>query len=211
MNSFLSKKTGYYIIFAAFCTAGIIFDFIKFPAPIIFPDFLKMDISVIPSVIIAFTFGVLPGILLEFIKNTVHLFIFYEDSKSINEIANFIINCSFIYCAGALYTKNITKKNAVIGCLLGSLAITAAAAFIHNSFVIPAYDEILYHTPEDIIEAVQKTIPFVKTQTEYILYCITPFYLLKGLLATGITVLIYKKIEPLLNWHEYYPDENQNE
>ena len=45
-------------------------------------------------------------------------------------------------------------------------------------------------------------IPFIKTKLDVVLYNAFPFNLLKGLVITGFTMLVYKRIRPLLKGRE---------
>ena len=49
-----------------------------------------------------------------------------------------------------------------------------------------------------LIASFGEFIPFIKTKLDVVLYNAFPFNLLKGLVITAFTMLVYKRIRPLL-------------
>ena len=94
--------------------------------------------------------------------------------------------------AGIIYKKNKTYKNAVIGLIVGVLAMTIGASISNYYVMIPFYAKVFGMPLEKIIamgSAVNKHVVDFKT---LILYAIVPFNLLKGTVVSLITILIYK-------------------
>jgi riboflavin transporter FmnP len=57
---------------------------------------------------------------------------------------------------------------------------------------------------DQLIASFGEFIPFIKTKLDVVLYNAFPFNLLKGLVITAFTMLVYKRIRPLLKGkHEH--------
>ena len=158
----------------------------------------SFDISDVPSLIGAFALGPMAGVLVQLIKNLLKLFVAGTDTAVVGEIANFIVGSVFAYVAGLIYYREKTFKNAIIGLVVGVLAMTVAISIANYYVMIPFYSKA-YGLPLDtIIEmstAVNKYVVDLKT---LIVYAVVPFNLLKGAVSSLLTILLYKRISPIL-------------
>ncbi len=172
---------------------AFVLQYLEFPIPIM-PGFIKFDFSDLPALIGAFAYGPVAGILVEFIKNLLHCTV--TQSFTVGELSNFILGAIFTGTAGLIYKKNKTKKGAVIGAIVGSLAM-GIVSFPSNLFVVyPAYNKFM---PMDaIIGMYSEILPSVGKLWQALLIFNVPFTIVKGLISTLITVLIYKRISPVL-------------
>lgn len=172
---------------------AFVLQYLEFPIPVM-PGFIKFDFSDLPALIGAFAYGPVAGILVEFIKNLLHCTV--TQSFTVGELSNFILGAVFTGTAGLIYKKNKTKKGAVIGAIVGSLAM-GIVSFPSNLFVVyPAYNKFM---PMDaIIGMYSEILPSVGKLWQVLLIFNVPFTIVKGLVSTLITVLIYKRISPVL-------------
>lgn len=172
---------------------AFVLQYLEFPIPVM-PGFIKFDFSDFPALIGAFAYGPVAGILVEFIKNLLHCTV--TQSFTVGELSNFILGAIFTGTAGLIYKKNKTKKGAVIGAIVGSLAM-GIVSFPSNLFVVyPAYNKFM---PMDaIIGMYSEILPSVGKLWQALLIFNVPFTIVKGLVSTLITVLIYKRISPVL-------------
>ena len=172
---------------------AFVLQYLEFPIPVM-PGFIKFDFSDLPALIGAFAYGPVAGILVEFIKNLLHCTV--TQSFTVGELSNFILGAVFTGTAGLIYKKNKTKKGAVIGAIVGSLAM-GIVSFPSNLFVVyPAYNKFM---PMDaIIGMYSEILPSVGKLWQALLIFNVPFTIVKGLVSTLITVLIYKRISPVL-------------
>jgi len=168
---------------------------IEFPLPI-FPEFLKIDLGDIPAIIGGFALGPFAGFLIELIKNLLHLSI--TKTLGIGELANFAVGAAFVMASSELYKRNKNKKNAVKGLIAGTIAMTLAAGITNYYIFIPLYSKFLFPASA-MIAAASKINPGVKDISTYILYAIMPFNLIKGVVVSIITLLMYKKVSPILH------------
>lgn len=162
------------------------------------PDFLKIDLSDIPALIGAFALGPVAGVLIELVKNLLHITIKGTMTGGVGELANFIVGASFVYVAAYVYHKNKNIKNAVIGMILGTVVMTVIAGLANYFVLIPVYAKV-YGAPIDyFVEITSVVNKFVVDFETFILFAVTPFNLLKGVMVTVLTLLLYKKVSPIL-------------
>lgn len=167
--------------------------FLEFPVPLS-PSFARMDFSDFPALIGAFAFGPLCGILVELIKNTLQLFT--TSTGGVGEFANFLMGGAYAAAAGLIYQKHKTKRTALIACVIGSIAMGVTAAFANYFILLPLFENFL--PLNELIAAFGSFMPFIHTKLDIVLFNALPFNLLKGLVIGFVTMLVYKRISPLL-------------
>ncbi len=170
---------------------------LSFPIAVIFPSFLKMDLSDLPALLGAFTLGPIAGVFIELIKNLLNILIKGTDTGGIGELSNFIVGSSFVIPASIIYIKWKNKKGATAGMVAGIVVMTIVACFSNYYLIIPLYQTFI---PLDTIIGMaamaNKAIVDIPT---YILYAVVPFNIFKSVLLSLVTLLIYKKVSPLLH------------
>lgn len=148
---------------------------IEFPLPF-FPPYLKYDPSEIPALIAAFVWGPWTGVLVEFIKTM----LFFISGKStagiIGVTAAFLAGGTFVLVAGSIYERIRTKKGAVVSLFFASIATTIVMAIANYFVLLPLWGI----SPKDVL-------PLLTT-------AIIPFNLVKALLSSVATFVIYKKV-----------------
>jgi riboflavin transporter len=155
--------------------------FLEFPIPF-FPPYLKIDLSDIPAIIGGFAFGPLAGVAIELIKNLLHL-ITKTETGGIGELANFLTGASFVIVSSLIYFKNKNKKSAIIGLAVGTLVMTAVMCLANYFILLPFY---LGTAPSP------DTLGLIWSTT-------LPFNLIKGVIVSIISVLLYKSLSPILH------------
>ena len=172
---------------------AFVLQYLEFPIPIM-PFFIRFDFSDLPALIGAFAYGPLAGVIVEFIKNLLHCTV--TQSFTVGELSNFILGAVFTGTAGLIYKKNKTKKGAIIGAIVGSVIMGIISFPSYLFIVYPAYEKF---TPiNEIMDAYSKLLPSVGKLWQALLIFNVPFTIVKGLISTLITVLIYKRLSPVL-------------
>lgn len=168
--------------------------FFEFSIPFLVPSFIQMDLSELPALIGAFAMGPWYGVIICLIKNLIHLLI--TTTGGVGELSNFILGAAFVLPAGLIYQRKKTKKNAVIGSVLGA-AFMALLSVASNYFIVyPVYTAFL---PMDTILAMyQEILPSADTLLKCLVIFNMPFTFVKGVLSVIITLLIYKHISPII-------------
>lgn len=178
---------------AVLSAAAFILAYFEFPVPLS-PAFARMDISDLPALIGAFAYGPLAGVLIELVKNALQLT--STATAGVGELANFIMGGVFVFVAGAIYCRRKTKKAALTACLIASLAMGVAAAAVNYFILLPAFEAFM--PLNELIASFGEFMPFIRTKLDVVLYNALPFNLLKGLVISAVTMLIYKKLSPIL-------------
>ncbi len=161
------------------------------------PGFLKLDIADLPSLLGAFAMGPMAGVLVQLIKNILKLIVKGTSTGGVGEISNFIVGSIFAYSAGYFYYREKNFKNAVIGLTIGVITMTLCAT-ISNYFVIfPLYGKVI---PMDKIIGMSAAVnKYVVDLKSLMLFAVIPFNLIKGTVTAAITLLIYKRLSPILH------------
>lgn len=172
---------------------------IDFPVPIM-PSFIKFDVSELPALITAYAFGPWYGVLVCLLKNALHMPM--SSTQFVGELSNFLMGAVFVLIAGLFYKIKKNRTNALIGALVGNLAM-AVACFIVNYFITyPIYMKILL--PEEaLLGMYQAILPSMDSIWKSILVFNVPFTFVKGLANVLIAFLIYRRISPLLKGKNY--------
>lgn len=165
--------------------------FFEIPVPLS-PSFAKMDLSDFPALIGAMTLGPWAGAAVELVKNALGLLT--TSTGGIGELANFLMGGVFSFVAGAVYYQG--KRKAWFACLLGSLAMAAMAAVTNYFILLPLFESFM--PMEALIASFAEFIPFIHTKLDVVLLNAVPFNLLKGLGISLVTLLIYRKLTPIL-------------
>ena len=182
---------------AVLSAVAFVLAFFEFPVPLS-PSFARMDLSDFPALIGAFAFGPVAGILIELVKNVLGLF--STSTGGVGELANFLMGASFAATAGLNYKQHKTKRTALIGGIIGSVVMGIVAALANYFILLPLFEQFM--PLDQVIASFGAFIPFIKTKLDVVLYNAFPFNLLKGLVITGFTMLVYKRIRPLLKGKE---------
>lgn len=162
------------------------------------PSFYKIDFSEVPVLIGAFTLGPVAGVIIELVKILLNLLIEGTDSAFVGEFANFIFGCSFVIPSALIYHSSRTKKSAVIGLGVGTLAFIAAGSLLNAYLLLPTYAK-LFGMPIDSLVAMGTAVnPQITSLTTFVFFAVAPFNLIKGVLVSLITILLYKKVSPVI-------------
>ena len=175
---------------------GFVLMLLEFPLPFIIPSFIKLDFSEIPALIAAFAYGPVYGILVCAIKNLLHLFV--TTSAGVGELSNFIMGAIFVGVAGLIYKKIHNRKGALIGSLIGAIAMAVISIFTNYFIVYPAF-VVIYGMPmEAIIGMYKALLPAADNLWKALVIFNLPFNTIKGILDAGVCFGVYKRLSPIL-------------
>lgn len=162
----------------------------------IVPPIYKLDFSTVPVLLGGFSLGPVPGLLILLVKDLVGLT--NSSSMGVGELADFLASAAMMLTAVAIYRRHHSRRGALIGLIAGTAVMTAAAALINYYIVIPFYVAAMNMPAEAIVSMIGKVIPAVDSLPRLIAFATTPFNLLKGVVLSVITFLLYKRLSPLL-------------
>ena len=163
------------------------------------PGFYRLDLSELPVLIGAFAMGPIAGVMTEFVKILLYFFLHGSSTAGVGDLANFIFGCCLVVPASVLYQRRKTKKNALIGMAVGTV-LMAAAAWIVNAFVLlPLYASVFHMPMSTLIAMGTKVNPSVTDLSTFVLLIVVPFNLFKGVVVSALTLLLYKRVSPILH------------
>lgn len=166
---------------------------LEFSVPLV-PSFLKFDFSELPALITSFAFGPLYGMAVCLVKNLLHLP--FTQTGGVGELSNFLLGAIFVGCAGLIYRFMNNLKGALIGSVVGALAMSIIQLATNYFIVYPVYTNFM---PMDAIIGMYKAIfPGVNNLFDCLVVFNLPFTFVKGILSTALCFVVYKKISPLL-------------
>ncbi len=172
--------------------------FFEFPLPFA-PSFYKIDFSETAVLIGGFALGPAAAVVIEAMKILLNLLFQGTTTAFVGEFANFVIGCALVVPASVIYKHHKTKKTAFIGMFVGTLCMTIVGSFLNAVLLLPMYSK-LYGMPMSALIAMGTAIiPAIKDVWTFALFCVAPFNLLKGVIVSAITAVLYKHISPILH------------
>lgn len=161
------------------------------------PSFYKLDFSEIPVLICSFVMGPLAGVLCEFLKILLKLILKGTTTVFVGDLGNFIVGCFFVLPASALYYRKKTRRHAMLGLLAGTLSMTVLGSLLNAFYLIPQFAILFHLSLDSIIGMGQAVNPAIHDLSTLIFFAVVPFNLVKGVLVSLITLLIYKPLRSL--------------
>ena len=189
-----TRKIAMIGMFAAIATILMMFEI---PMPFA-PSFYKLDFSELPVLIGTFAFGPVAGVMIEFVKIILKLLIKGTSTAFVGELANFVVGCSFALPAAIIYLVKKSKKSAIIACVAGTLMLTFVGTSFNAIYLLPKFAE-LYGMPLDALIGMGTAInPKITNITNFVILAVAPLNLIKGCSVSLITLLVYKKLSPII-------------
>ena len=172
----------------------VLMQILEFPIPFM-PPFLKFDFSTLPALIGGFAYGPVTGIAIAFIKAALHLL--RTDTGGVGELADFLASGSLVFVSSLIYKRIKTRKGAVLGLVLGAIAMAIVGGLANYFILIPFYTNVM--PMEQIISLCGKANPLITNTLGYVLYGAIPFNLIKS------TVVINHNIRTIqTNFKRFY-------
>lgn len=169
----------------------------ELPLPFIAPTFYGLDVSEVPVLVGTFALGPVAGVVIELVKILVKLLIKPTSTGFVGELANFCFGCALILPAGWIYKLQKTKKSAVIGMAVGTVVMTIVGVVLNVYVMLPFYSQFM--PLDNIIAAGAAINPAVSNVWTFVIVCVGPFNLIKGIVVSLITALVYKRISIIIH------------
>ncbi|MCK4552205.1 MAG: ECF transporter S component [Tenericutes bacterium] len=198
MKKFKTRELVIIAILASF--AGVLmFPAFEIIVPFAPPDIYKLDFSEIPVLIGAFAISPIAGVAIEAVKIIIALIIKGGSiTMGVGEIANFLIGVSFVVPASIIYHKHKTRKNALIGMIVGTISIMVVGAALNAFVLLPVYAYFFKIDVSVLIGMGSGVNSSVNNLFTFIFLITVPFNLMKGVIISVIVLLIYKRISMLI-------------
>ena len=189
-----ARRAAYVGIFAAMAAVLMYFEL---PLPFA-PSFYEIDLSEVPVLICSFSLGPVAGVVCELVKVILKLLLKGTSTAFVGDFANFVVGCSFILPATVIYHRFKTKKGAMIGMVTGTVVMSVFGSLFNAVYLLPAF-ATLYGVPLEQLVAMGTAVNgMINSVSTLVFFAVVPFNLLKGLIVSALTTLLYKRMERLL-------------
>jgi len=178
----------------------LLYMFVKFPLPFLFPAFLDVQISDVPALLSGFMMGPVSGAIVVAIK--ILLKLPFSSTGMVGELGDLIMGIAFVVPAAIYYRCNRTKKGAIISLVIGEICCIVTALVINRFVLIPFYALIFDGGMQAVAGMMKSLYANITVNTIYNYYlwlAVLPFNLIRCTLCAVITFFLYKSLERLFN------------
>lgn len=197
------SKTRSITIIAVCSAIAAVLHMLDFPLLFIAPEFYKLDFSELPVMLCGFYLGPAAAVSCEAVKILLKLLLKGTSTAFVGDFANFVVGCSLVLPATAIYHIKKTRASAVVGLAAGSAVLTVFGSAFNAIYLLPKFSELFGLPLQNIIAmgtAINSSIHSVST---FVLFAVAPLNLVKGITVSLLTVLLYKRIaRPLFGIHK---------
>lgn len=162
------------------------------------PSFYEIDLSEVPVLIGAFALGPIAGVVIEFVKILLNLLINGTITAFVGEFANFLIGCSLVVPAAIIYHRGKSKNTALTGLIIGTICMVAVGSLLNAYLLLPVYAKTFNMPMEALIGMGSAVNPSINSLSTFILLAVAPFNLLKGVIVSIITMVLYKRVSRVI-------------
>lgn len=168
-------------------------------APIFFaPPFMDVDVSEMPALIAAFSMGPFAGFLTVLLKIILKTLFSGTSTQYVGELSNLIVSSAFVITAGWFYRRHKTLRGAVVALILGVIVMATLATFSNYFVIFPLYGKLMGISMQQFADGVKAINPLVSDFRTLMLFAIVPFNIVKGVLTSLLTLILYKKVSKFL-------------
>ena len=159
--------------------------------------FYKLDLSTLPAILAGFAMGPVWGFSVMVVKNLVHAL--GTSTSGVGELADLLMGSAFVIPASLIYQKMKDRKGAIVSMAVGTVLMIIAAVLVNYFILIPAY-QVLMGLPLEVIVGMGTAVwSYIDNTVKLVLFITAPFNLLKGIVLSVVTYLLYKRVSPLLH------------
>lgn len=181
-------------ILAACAAIATLLHMLDFSLPFLAPGFYKLDLSEVPVMLCGFYLGPTAAVSCEALKILLKLLLKGTSTAFVGDLANFIVGCSFALPATIVYHIRKTKRGAMLALAVGTLGMTVFGTAFNALYLVPKFAQ-LYGIPLDSIISMGTAIfPRVHDLTSFVIFCVAPLNLIKGVAVSLLTMLLYKRV-----------------
>ena len=167
---------------------------LDFPLLFLAPEFYKLDFSELPVMLCGFYLGPSAAVFCEVIKILLKLLLKGTSTAFVGDFANFAVGCSLVLPAVIIYHTKKSKASALWGCVVGAATLTIFGSLFNAVYLLPKFSQ-LYGIPLDAIIGMGAAINSGITNiTSFVMLAVAPLNLIKGIMISVLTVLLYKRV-----------------
>ena len=180
----------------------ILYLFVKFPLPFLFPSWLDFQISDLPALLGGFAIGPVAGAIIIVLKCVLKILFGMSSTANVGEFADILVGIAFVVPAALIYKKYRNKKSAIAGLGVGTVSAVIVSLLANAFILIPFYAKS--YGMEAIVGMVEVIYPNVNSEnflSYYLPLAVAPFNILRCLLSGVITYFVYKPLSKALHWN----------
>lgn len=167
---------------------------LDFPLLFLAPEFYKLDFSELPVMLCGFYLGPSATVACEAVKILLKLLFKGTTTAFVGDLANFVVGCSLVIPATAIYHLRKSKRSAMLGLVVGTAVLTMFGSFFNAVYLLPKFSE-LYGIPLDAIIAMGSKINgSIHSVSTFVFFAVAPLNLIKGCAISVLTMLLYKRV-----------------
>lgn len=176
--------------------AGVLM-FFRTPLPFM-PPFMDFDFASLPEIIGGFALGPVAAIFIVIVKLLVKLVLMGTNSMMTGELQNLILSLAYVLPAIWIYDRHKSKTSALKGMVVGTIVCAIVAVFTNLLIILPFYINLYGMDMESILAMCRAINPYINSALTFALLGVVPFNLVKNGIASVVTMLLYKKVSPML-------------
>lgn len=167
---------------------------LDFSIPFLAPFFYKLDFSELPVLLCGFYLGPSAAVATEAIKILLKLLLKSTSTAFVGDFANFVVGCTFVLPATIWYHVHKSRHSAVIGLILGTVSMSVLGTLFNAVYLLPKFAQLYGISLEAIVAMGTDIHAGVSDVTSLMLACVLPLNILKGVLVSLLTLLLYKRV-----------------
>jgi len=166
-----------------------------FETPLWFaPSFYKLDLSELAVMIGGLTMGPVAAALIELMKILLNFVLNGTITGGVGEVGNLLVGCAFVVPAAFVYQKWHSRKGMIAGMTAGIVCLVLLGSIVNYFILLPVYS-VVYGQPLEAFVAMGNALnPAIVDLKTFILFAVAPFNLLKGIIISVLTALLYNRV-----------------
>ena len=183
------------ITIIAICSAiAMVLHVLDFPLLFLAPEFYKLDFSELPVLLCGFYLGPSAAVTCEGVKILLKLLVKGTSTAFVGDFANFVVGCSFVIPATIWYHAHKSKHSAVLGLILGTISMSVLGSAFNAIYLLPKFSQLFGLPLDAIIGMGAKIHGSVNSVSTFVLLCVAPLNVVKGVMVSLLTMLLYKRV-----------------
>ncbi len=167
---------------------------LDFPLLFLAPEFYKLDFSELPVMLCGFYLGPSAAVVCEAVKILLKLLLKGTSTAFVGDFANFAVGCSLVLPATAIYHIRRKRPFAIWGLVAGTLCLTVFGSAFNAIYLLPKFAELFGLPLENIIAMGGAVNSHINSLSSFVLLAVAPLNLIKGVMISVLTTLLYKRI-----------------
>lgn len=166
-----------------------------FETPLWFaPSFYKLDLSELAVMVGGLTMGPVAAALIELMKILLNFVLNGTITGGVGEVGNLLVGCAFVVPAAFVYQKWHSRKGMIAGMAAGIVCLVLLGSIVNYFILLPVYS-VVYGQPLEAFVAMGNALnPAIVDLKTFILFAVAPFNLLKGIIISVLTALLYNRV-----------------